>query len=286
VSKENLTGRSEAKVKTCQVCGTAMLFDTHCHLDIEKFDDDRAAVLQRARDAGVSMMLNPAFDLASSRRAVALAQANDDIVAAVGIHPTDTAEFGDATLAELRALIDDARAKAPARKTVVAIGEIGLDYYWKNVPPATQASAFIAQLNLAREMQLPVIIHCRDAYEDTIDILRRHGRGLPLVMHSFLGDEAHVSAILDLGYFVGLGGPVTYPSSRALRDIVKTIPLERMLIETDAPYLAPQAQRGRRNEPAHVRFVAEKIAEIQGGAFEDVARATGLNGRKLFGLET
>jgi TatD DNase family protein len=261
-----------------------MLFDTHCHLDVEKFDGDREAMLQRARDAGVSMMLNSSSDLASSRRAVALAQANDDIVAAVGIHPTDTADFSDATLHELRVLIDEARAKTPARKTVVAIGEIGLDYYWKNVAREVQAKAFISQLDFAREMQLPVIIHCRDAYEDTIEILRRHGQGLPLVMHSFLGDVNHLRAILDLGYFIGLGGPVTYPSSKALRDMVKVAPLGRILIETDAPYLAPQAHRGKRNEPAYVRFVAEKIAELQGVTFEAVAHITLQNGRTLFGL--
>jgi TatD DNase family protein len=261
-----------------------MLFDTHCHLDVEKFDEDREAMLKRARDAGVSMMLNPAFDLNSSRRAIAMAEANDDIVAAVGIHPTDTAGFDDATLAELRALIDAARAKAPARRTVVAIGEIGLDYYWKTAPRDTQAEAFIAQLNFARELNLPVIIHCRDAYEDTLEILHRHGQGLPLVMHSFMGDQSHLRAILDLGYFIGLGGPVTYPSASALRDMVKVVPLERMLIETDAPYLAPQARRGKRNEPAYVRFIAEKIAELHRQTFEAVALVTLQNGRRLFGL--
>jgi TatD DNase family protein len=213
-----------------------------------------------------------------------MAEANDDIVAAVGIHPTDTAGFDDATLAELRALIDAARAKAPARRTVVAIGEIGLDYYWKTAPRDTQAEAFIAQLNFARELNLPVIIHCRDAYEDTLEILHRHGQGLPLVMHSFMGDQSHLRAILDLGYFIGLGGPVTYPSASALRDMVKVVPLERMLIETDAPYLAPQARRGKRNEPAYVRFIAEKIAELHRQTFEAVALVTLQNGRRLFGL--
>ena len=261
-----------------------MLFDTHCHLDIDKFDDDREAVLNRARDAGVSLMLNPAFDLESSRRAIALAQANNDIVAAVGIHPTDTASFGAATLDELRAMIVEARQRTPARKIVAAIGEIGLDYYWKTVPHDTQAEAFIAQLGFAREMNLPVIIHCRDAYEDTLEILRRHGQGLRLVMHSFLGEAHHLRAILDLGYFIGLGGPVTYPSANRLRDIVQVAPLEKILIETDAPYLAPQAHRGKRNEPAYVRLVAEKIAELHGLSLEEVARATLQNGCALFGL--
>lgn len=260
-----------------------MLFDTHCHLDIDRFDDDRDAVLQRARDAGVSLMLNPAFDLASSRRAIALAKEHEDIVAAVGIHPTDTADFSETTLHELRSMIEGAQAN-PSRKIVVAVGEIGLDYYWKTVPREVQTQAFIAQLDFARAMTLPVIIHCRDAYDDTLEILRRHGRGLPLVMHSFLGNETHLHAILELGYFVGLGGPVTYPSAKHLRDMVKTASLERIVIETDAPYLAPQAHRGKRNEPAHVRFVTEKIAELHGVSFDEVARITMTNARKLFGL--
>lgn len=262
-----------------------MLFDTHCHLDLDKFDDDREAVLQRARDAGVSMMLNPAFDLASSRRAIDLAQNHDDIVAAVGIHPNDAVDFSETTLDELRKMIEDARVKSPARKIVVAIGEIGLDDYWKTVPRDVQAAAFIAQLDFARELHLPVIVHCREAYEDTLGILRRHGQDLRLVMHSFLGEQQHLNDILDLGYWIGLGGPVTYPSANRLRDIVKTAPLGRIVIETDAPYLSPQAHRGKRNEPAHVRFVAEKIAELHGLRFEDVALATSQNGRALFGLD-
>lgn len=259
-----------------------MLFDTHCHLDIDKFDDDRDAVLQRARDAGVSMMLNPAFDLASSRRAIAMAQAHENIVAAAGIHPNDALDFSDATLDELRKMMDDARANTQ-RNIVVAIGEIGLDYYWKTVPHDVQASAFIAQLDFAREMKLAVIVHCRDAHDDTLEILRRHGRDLPLVMHSFLGNRDHLRAILELGYFIGLGGPVTYPSAKNLRDMVKDAPLERILIETDAPYLAPQAQRGKRNEPAYVRFVAAKIAELKEMSVEDIAQITMQNGRRLFG---
>jgi TatD DNase family protein len=262
-----------------------MLFDTHCHLDIDRFDDDRADVLQRAREAGVSMMLNPAFDLASSRRAIALAQVNDDIVAAVGIHPNDAGGFSDATLVELRTMIDAVRENSQ-RKIVVAIGEIGLDYHWETVPSDMQSAAFVAQLDFARELDLAVIVHCRDAYDDTLEILRRHGRDLSLVMHSFLSNTDHLRAILELGYSIGLGGPVTYPSAKDLRDMVKTAPLQRILIETDAPYLAPQAHRGRRNEPAYVRFVAEKIAEVQGVTMDEVAQVTQQNARTLFGLSS
>ena len=261
-----------------------MMFDTHCHLDIDRFDGDRAAVLQRAHAAGVSLLLNPAFDLASSRRAIALAQAHEGIVAAVGIHPNDAGDFGNDTLRTLHEMIDDARARV-RRKIVVAIGETGLDYHWKTVPHDKQAAAFIAQLDFARELRLAVIIHCRDAYDDTLEILRQHGRDLPLVMHSFLGNIDHLQATLELGYCIGLGGPITYPSAKDLRDMVKAAPLERILIETDAPYLAPQAYRGKRNEPAHVRLVAEKLAELHGVTLDEIAQITTQNARRLFGLD-
>ncbi|MFN4292534.1 MAG: TatD family hydrolase [Thermoflexales bacterium] len=253
------------------------LFDTHCHLDVAAFDADRDAAIARARAAGVSRFLNPAYDLESSRRAVALAQTHAGVVAAVGVHPNDAADFDEAKLAELRAL-----ARAPQ---VVAIGEIGLDYYRRTTPPDKQIQAFIAQLALAGELNLPVIVHCRDAYDDALALLREHGRGLPgLVMHAFSGRKEHLRAALALGVYIGIGGPVTYPNAHALRDVVKAAPLERIVIETDSPYLAPQSHRGRRNEPAHVVEVARAIAEIRGMSARDIARITTDNGRRLFGL--
>ncbi|MCL6512614.1 MAG: TatD family hydrolase [Anaerolineae bacterium] len=253
------------------------LFDTHCHLDVPAFDDDRDAVLARARAAGVVRLLNPAYDLASSRRAIALAEAHADLVAAVGIHPNDAAGFGESHLAELRAL-----ASAPS---VVAIGEIGLDYHWQIVPREEQARAFVAQLGLARELDLPVIVHCREAYDDALELLRDHGRGLPgLVMHAFSGRMEHLRAALALGFYIGIGGPVTYPNAHALRAVVEAAPLDRIVIETDSPYLAPQPHRGRRNEPAYVATVAQKIAELRGRSASDIARITTDNGRRLFRL--
>lgn len=253
------------------------LFDTHCHLDVAAFDQDRDAAIARARAAGVVRFLNPAYDLASSRRAIALAQAQAGVVAAVGVHPNDAADFGEAHLAELRAL-----ARAPR---VVAIGEIGLDYHWQTTPRDRQAQAFIAQLALARELNLPVIVHCRDAYDDALAILREHGRELPgLVMHAFSGRMEHLRAALALGFYIGVGGPVTYPNAHALREMVKAAPLERIVVETDSPYLAPQAHRGRRNEPAYVVEVTYKIAELHGTSTRDIARITTDNGRRLFRL--
>jgi TatD DNase family protein len=262
-----------------------MLFDTHCHLDVAAFDEDRAAVLERARAVGVSLMLNPAYDLESSRRAAALATARADVVAAVGVHPNDAAGFTDATLNDLRDLAGTRSGAPDDRCPVVAIGEIGLDYHWKTVTPAAQAVAFVAQLRLARELQLPVIIHCRDAYDDCLEILREHGQGLALVLHAFGGKAAHMRAAVDMGYHIGIGGPVTYPNAHGLRDVVKAAPLERIVLETDSPYLSPQAYRGKRNEPAFVLQVAERVADVRQMSVDDVARITAHNGGRLFGLD-
>jgi TatD DNase family protein len=274
-----------------------VLFDTHCHLDVAAFDEDRDAVFARAHEAGVTWFLNPAYDLESSRRAVALAQAREDVVAAVGVHPNDAGEFGLATLDELRRFADqrfpphpDSHRDVPPlpqreRELVVAIGEIGLDYHWKTVPPEQQAEAFIAQLQLARELNLPVIIHCRDAYDDCLEILREHGRGLSLVLHSFAGKMAYLRAALELGYHIGVGGPLTYPSAHTLRDCVKAAPIERIVLETDAPYLAPQGWRGKRNEPAYLSPVAERLADVKSMSLDDIARITSDNARRLFRLE-
>lgn len=251
------------------------LFDTHCHLDAAAFDPDRGAVIARAHAAGVARFLNPAYDLESSRRAIALAQAYANVVAAVGVHPNQAGDFGEAHLAELRTL-----AHAPR---VVAIGEIGLDYHWQTTPRDRQAEVFIAQLALARELNLPVIVHCRDAYDDALVLLREHGRGLVgLVMHAFSGRPEHLRAALALDFYIGVGGPVTYPNAHVLREIVKAAPLERIVVETDAPYLAPQSHRGRRNEPAYAVEVARKIAELRGISTRDIARVTTDNGWRLF----
>jgi TatD DNase family protein len=273
-----------------------MLFDTHSHLDVAAFDEDRDAVFARAHEAGVTWFLNPAYDLESSRRAVALAQAREDVVAAVGVHPNDAGEFGPAMLDELRRFADQrffphpdlpqGRSASPSgRGAIVAIGEIGLDYHWKTVPPEKQAEAFIAQLQLAHELDLPVIIHCRDAYDDCLEILREHGRGMSLVLHSFAGKMAHLRAALDLGHHIGVGGPLTYPNAHTLRDCAQAAPIERIVLETDAPYLAPQGWRGKRNEPAYLRQVAERLADVKSMSLDDIARITSDNARRLFRLE-
>jgi TatD DNase family protein len=253
-----------------------VLFDTHCHLDVERFDADRPAMLKRAADAHVTRMLNPAFSIESSQRAVALAAEHAEVYAAVGVHPNDTATFDAASLETLRVLA--------AQPKVVAIGEIGLDYHWQTVPPEVQKAAFISQLALARERDLPVIIHCREAIDDTLDILEREFCGRQLVLHSFAGAIKDLQRALKCGFYVGVSGPVTYPSAAQTREIVREIPLDRLLIETDAPYLTPQRYRGKRNEPAYVRLVAEKIADVREMMLVDVARITTENANRLFRL--
>ncbi len=247
-------------------------FDTHCHLDVPAFDADRAAVLARARAVGVRYLLNPAYDLVSSRRAATLARTEEGIVAALGVHPNEAAGFDASTL-----------ASAPG---VVAIGEIGLDYHWDTAPREAQAQAFVAQLALARELNLPVIIHCREAYDDLLALLRAHGAGLAgVLMHAFAGSLEHLRAALALGAHIGIGGPVTYPKAHALREVVRAAPLDHLLLETDAPYLAPQSQRGKRNEPAYLVAVAQKVAEVRGLSIHEIAQRTLDNGRRLFKLD-
>lgn len=254
-----------------------MLVDTHCHLDFEQFDPDREAVLERARAAGVARIVIPGVDLAAGRRAVALAERYPEVYAAVGVHPNDAQELTAAALAELKAL-----AKHPK---VVGIGEIGIDLYWRKLSLTDQQAAFRAQLRLADEVGKPVIIHDRDAHAEVLAELRALRPAAGGVMHAFSGGPDMAEAALALGYYLGVDGPVTYKKNDALRAVFAQAPLERILIETDAPYLTPQPRRGRRNEPAYVAWVAEKVAEIRGISVEVAAAVTTRNAASLFGWE-
>jgi len=233
--------------------------------------------MARAREAGVARMLIPGTDLATSRRAVALAEAHHNVFAAVGVHPTSTADWGLETLTEIRALASHPK--------VVGIGEIGIDLYWKTVPLETQQQAFRDQLALAAELNRPVIIHDRDAHAEVLEILRIHSPPAGVVLHSFSGDQVMAEVALAQGFYLGVDGPLTYKKNEALRAIFAAAPLNRILIETDAPYLTPQARRGQRNEPAYVRWVAEKLAEIRQCDLSDVAQATTANAERLFGIK-
>ena len=258
------------------------LFDTHCHLDFESFHDDIDAVIARAAATGVTRLIVPSLDLDNAAAVLALAERFPGVYAAVGVHPNSAAGWRDEWIDSLRELAQHPR--------VVAIGEIGLDYYWDKTPPETQHRALTQQLELAVEVGLPVIIHNRDASEDVVrllsELVTRHApRATPLhgVLHSFSADWPTAEAALSLGYYLGFTGPLTYKKADDLRAIAARIPLDRILIETDAPFLAPHPHRGRRNEPAYVRHVAERLAEVRGVSLEEIAAATTANALRLFG---
>lgn len=253
-----------------------MFFDTHCHLDVHEFDVDRVAVFERAAAAQVTRFLNPAYDIESSHRALALAQQYDQVVAAVGVHPDNLAVLSDASLAELQALT--------AHPKVVAIGEIGLDYHWNTFSAEVQRASFIRQLQMAQDVGLPVIIHCRDAYEEMLEILSSVRPQVGILLHAFAGNMAQAERALSLGCILGIGGPVTYKNANELRRVVAQTPLERIVLETDAPYLPPHPHRGKRNEPGFLPLTADRVAALHGISLEEVAHATANNAIHLFGL--
>jgi TatD DNase family protein len=260
------------------------LVDTHCHLDFNVFDEDREQILIRARQAGVTCILNPGIDLESSRNAVKLAQSHKEVYAAVGVHPNDALGWDEATLQEIGEL-----AGSPK---VVAIGEIGLDYYWHTTPPDLQKKALRSQLNLAARLGLPVVIHNREATEDILAILEDWCSQLsasssllakrPGVLHSYSAGERFIQQVMEMNFFIGITGPVTFRKALDLHQLVSTIPLENLLIETDAPFMSPHPHRGQRNEPAFVRYVAERIAILRENTYPVIAGATTANAARLF----
>ncbi len=258
------------------------LIDTHAHLDFPHFDADRQAVLERASAAGVAKILTVGTDVASSRRAVGLAAKHDSVYAAVGMHPHDAKGLNGSALAELRNLAQHPR--------VVAVGEIGLDFYRDRSPRNVQRKAFQAQLAWSARLGKPVIIHDRDAHSEVMEVLESWAEGLKGsllegrlgVLHTFSGDRAMAEQAIELGFCISISGPVTYKNADRLVDVVQHVPLDRLLVETDCPFLTPHPYRGRRNEPAHVRLVAERIATLREMAFEELARATTANAERLF----
>jgi TatD DNase family protein len=249
------------------------LIDSHAHLDDRAFAKDRAAVIARCFEASIGVITIGA-DLRSSREAVRLAERHRGIWATVGVHPHDAKTVNTHVLGELEELA----------KHAVAIGEIGLDYYRDLSPRDVQRQVFAEQLALAERLDLPVAIHNRESTDDLLATLRERGHTHRGVIHSFLGDRALAETFLGLGFHLGIGGPITFPKNGTLRHAVKAIPLERILLETDSPYLTPVPYRGRRNEPAYAHYAAEAIAEIKGIAAEDVACRTTENTERLFGL--
>ncbi len=250
-----------------------MLVDSHAHLDNEAFAGDLPEILRRAREAGVDRIVTIGTDVDSSRRAQALAEAHDDVWFAAGIHPQAADNPGD--LGALRALAAHPRA--------VAVGETGLDFVKNYSSVPNQKDLFVRHLEIALEADKPVTIHCREAHGDLYPILRAHApiRG---VIHCFSGTWPDAENYLGLNFYLSIAGPVTYPSAKDLREVVQRIPLDRMLLETDCPFLPPQKFRGKRNEPSYVRFAAEEIATVQGLSVEEVMATTSRNARNLFGL--
>jgi TatD DNase family protein len=250
------------------------LIDSHAHLDFPQFDDDRDAVIARAQEAGLTAIVNIGTNLASSRASVALAEKYDFIYATVGIHPHDAETADQDALDELRAL-----ARHPK---VVAIGEIGLDYYRDYSPRRAQRQAFRDQLALASALERPVVIHSRDAHDQVFAALREwEGTG---VLHTYAAGLEYLDEAIEMNFNIGISGPVTFSSAESLRAVARAVPLDRLLVETDCPYLTPEPYRGRRNEPAYVKRVAEAIAEARDEPTEHVADATVENTRRLFKL--
>ena len=254
-----------------------MLFDTHAHYDDEAFDPDRQLLLESLPQLGVALVVNPGCDLPSSRKAVSYAAEYPHVYAAVGIHPENCGGFTPADIDALRQL-----AQQPK---VVAIGEIGLDYYWAENPPRDfQQQVLRGQLQLAQELSLPVIIHDRDAHADTLAIVREFP-AVTGVFHCFSGSPEMAQELLKMGWYLGFDGPITYKNARRAPEVAAVTPPERMLIETDSPYMTPVPYRGQRNDSGYVHLVAEKLAEWKGMAPEELARITTENGKRLFRID-
>lgn len=258
--------------------------DTHCHLDFNAFDKDRLQVLERAWEYGLERILVPGINLASSQLALSLAEKNERVFAAVGVHPNDALSWKDDTFDQLRQMTDHPK--------VVAIGEIGLDYYRDRAPRDLQIDIFNEQLSLASEVNLPVVIHNREASADVMEILSKWQIGLktgnislanrPGVLHSFSDALEVAERGMNYNFYIGITGPVTFKNAENLRRSVSAIPLSHLLIETDAPFLTPHPFRGKRNEPAYVRFVADRIAQVLGVPMNTVATKTTSNAKNLF----
>jgi TatD DNase family protein len=254
-----------------------VLVDSHTHIDTPRFDDDREAVIRAAIEGGVTRMVDPGCDLASSQAALALAKAHPGVVfAGVGVHPHDATTYSDSVRAQLRGM-----AREPE---VVAIGEFGLDYFRMLSPRDVQRAVFVAHLELARECDLPCIIHVRDSHDDVVELLRAHGQGLRGVFHCFSGDVAQAEECLGFeGFVLSFAGPLT-KQGNALPDVARLVPLDRVLVETDSPYLVPKPLKARRNEPLFVKYTAAKLAELRGMTLEEIAQVTTANAVRLFGL--
>ena len=254
------------------------LFDTHAHIDFKDFNKDRAEMLERAREAGLVQVLNVAFDLASSVQAAQWAEKYDFVYAATGVHPHEADNVAADYLSQME--------KLAARPKVVALGEMGLDYFRNRSSVKGQKRVFQEQLELAKQLNLPIIIHDRDAHGDVMEILRNAGP-FPAggVIHCYSGSWEMAKECISMGFYISIAGPVTFPKSTRLKDVASRLPAERLLVETDAPFLTPVPHRGKRNEPAFVRFTLMEIAALRGVPADELAELCTENGRRAFHLD-
>lgn len=254
-----------------------MLFDTHVHVNAEQFNEDLEEVIERAQDAGVKNMVVVGFDRPTITRAMELVETYDFMFAAIGWHPVDAIDMMEEDLQWIEEL--------SAHPKVVAIGEMGLDYHWDKSPKEIQKEVFRKQIRLAKKVGLPIIIHNREATADIVSILKEEDASeVGGIMHCFSGSAETALECIDMNFYISLGGPVTFKNAKKPKEVAAVVPLDRLLIETDCPYLAPHPFRGKRNEPSYVKLVAEQIAEIKQLSLEEVSEATTNNAKKLFGI--
>ncbi|PEA53692.1 hydrolase TatD [Bacillus pseudomycoides] len=255
-----------------------MLFDTHSHLNAEQFKEDLQEVIARMKEVGVSYTVVVGFDEMTIKKAIELAETYDFIYAAVGWHPVDAIDMTEEHLKWLEELA--------AHPKVVALGEMGLDYHWDKSPKEVQKEVFRKQIKLARKVNLPIIIHNRDATQDIVDILKEENASeVGGIMHCFSGSVEVAKQCVEMNFLISLGGPVTFKNAKKPKEVAMGIPMEQLLIETDCPYLTPHPFRGKRNEPSYVKLVAEEIAKLKGLSYEEVAIKTTENAKKLFGIQ-
>lgn len=255
-----------------------MLFDSHAHIDAKRFDEDRDDVIKRAKANGVQLIMNPGVDLESSKKAIALADKYREVYAAVGYHPHEAKLMDDTILKLLKSMASHEKVKA--------IGEIGLDYHYDHSPRKIQKEWFIKQIRLAKELNLPVIIHDRDANADTLTILKREDAFKNgVLMHCYSGSKELAEEYIKLGAYISLAGPVTFKNAKKPKAVAKVVPLNRLMIETDSPYLTPEPNRGKRNESAYVEYICNQIAQLKGVSFDTVARETTANAKRFFRID-
>lgn len=254
-----------------------MIFETHAHYDDDRFQEDRESLIASMPERGIGRIINVGASIASTKTTLALAEKYEFVYAAVGVHPSDIADLNEETYGWLK--------EQTSWEKTVAVGEIGLDYYWDKEPEVQERQRywFRRQLELARETGLPVIIHSRDAAADTLEVMKEaHAGDIPGVIHCYSYSKELAQEFVKMGYYIGVGGVVTFKNAKKLKETVETLPLERILLETDCPYMAPEPHRGERNDSSYIPLVVEKIAELKGVDAETVERVTEENARRLF----